>query len=321
MKILNKLSMQRGKAIPKAKKLIQQPIKSSQASENNLPPFDFEAMTPISLELYGLGEVVLSSQSDLMTDIFELIKIIDCFSVSCSETEITGVHKLEQRSSFKEPVIDLQVTIANDTSLNNKKHVYAFLDNARRIILTEDYCINDYFDELIRKLTELSIDLDDQIKDQKNLKGDDSYLINDKHINRITFAKVIDKFSKISPPRNTICMFSVNSIHGRYDVKSIEKRKAIDILGGKYMSEKEFTGNYLVNKITFEDIEQQLEFLLDGQKVKVFIVDKEWISKFNAGEIKLAKNDRIKARAKIEHSPLNNKPVAYYFVKVLGVNI
>lgn len=321
MNIRNNKSIKRSKALPKVKKSITLPRETTRKSETNLPLHDLEAMSPISLELYGLNEIVLSSQSDLITDIYELIRIIDCFAFSCSETDITAVHQIDQRSTFKEPVINLQVTIANDTSVYNKKHVYAFADKVRRVILTEDYCTNDYFDELIIKLTELSIDLDDKIKDQINLKRDDNYVINDKHINRKNLPNIIDKFSRITAPRNTNSLFSINSIYGRYDVKSIDKRKAIDILGGKYMSAKEFTGNYLVNIIIFEDIDQQLEFLLDGQKVKVYIVDKEWISDFNAGDVKLAKNDRIKARAKIEYSPLTNKPVAYYFVQILGVNI
>jgi len=106
-----------------------------------------------------------------------------------------------------------------------------------------------------------------------------------------------------------------------YCIKAIQKRKAIDVLGGVYIDSNCIDVNFIVNKIAFEDIQNKLEFILDGTPVKVFITDKQWIKMFNNHNIKIAKGDKIKAKALIERSPLSNKIVAYHLVEIVGINV
>jgi len=284
-----------------------------QSSPPTPHPYAADLGNQIHLRIHGTEELSLSGQLDQFKNIFESLQQMDDFILSCSDIAIKSVHRIDQSSTFKEPKINIFFELSNN-SPDIHNIIYAYLDKCRRAICCCDYCSPDYFDDLIRVITELSIEFDEQA-------NQNSYLCHVKSINRIKLAKVIEKMSLVKSNCTTKWVFDVHSAAGDYAFKTIEKRRAIDLLGGKYMDDKLVTGNFIVNKLTFEDIESRLEFMLDGNSVHVFIVDKQWVSKFNNHEIAIAKSDRIKAKTKIERSPLNIKIAAYYFVQILGVNI
>lgn len=315
---MEKMAKRHKVGVMKSKKVCPAPTKADAVqpptSVSSTSPVSTETMTQLSLRVHGLDNLELAGQLKHVKSVYETVQALNIFLLSCSDVLINSSHRLDPTSLIHDAKVNVHLEILNSSDDNNFIHVYSFLNKGRHVILTCDYSSADYFDTLIRTLTELSVELDEHI----NMEG---YLCHNKCINRIELAKVIDKFSRIRALRNTNYTFDIGTVSKYFGVKAIEQRKAIDLLGGKYIDKNCITGTFIINKIAFKDIENKQEFILDGTPVNVFITDKQWINIFNNHDIKIAKGDRIKAKAIIERSPLNNKIVAYYFVEIKGINI
>jgi hypothetical protein len=178
------------------------------------------------------------------------------------------------------------------------------------MILTHNYNQKNFFDELVRKITELVIDVNNKV--HVNLKFE--YV---SHPNKISLAKAVEKLSCINESLNGDHIFGIKSpFVGSYLVKAIEKCKAVNLVGGLFKSQKKEFGEFIVKTINFLNIESKLVFLFDGSPVNVYIIDEKWTSLFNDEKIKLTKNERIRTKYYVERSYLTNKIVAYYFTDI-----
>jgi hypothetical protein len=273
----------------------------------------------LTVACHGLETLTMKGLAFFFTSFLIAIKEVDEFLLLCLDFDVTVRHNPNLSTCFNKIEFNYQLLFdkRNDESIHNILLYY--LEKGRHAIFTADFSNNDFMVKLLRIITDLSVEIDDKIKFQLELFDRDSY--DNKIINRVKLAKVIETVTHIKDISTNKITLTFFDYHIEYNVVSYVKLFALDLLGGKFNDDKPVTGNFILSKIPFSNIEKKSVFSLDKTPVPVFIVDKKWISKFNAGEVKLAKNDRFKVLAIAERSPLSNKYVVYYFIEIKGINI
>lgn len=272
---------------------------------------DTTKLNHIEIKLSLLDEYVQSGQVKYFIAVTNVMEHIDKTLLKCLESRIklSYEHKFEITSQLNLVKTSVNVDIKSDCKLNGLSNLYEFLHRGRHVILTHEYNGPNYFNELVRKLTSMAIDIDSKI-----IMNDNPFP--EKHIDLVSLAYSIEWLSKIKSHRNNNIVFGVNSPFGDYNVSPIGHHKALKILGGLKESKDISEFHFIVKTVNFENVESKLVFLLDGKSVNVYIHDKDWIGDFNNKLIKLTKGERIRAKYKIVRSPLTKKVVAYLLTKI-----
>lgn len=268
----------------------------------------------ISVECPGLDKLSLSQISKFERSLFLAIERVNAFLVDSLEGNFEVTHKLDVNSPFNSPKINIALEDTDDLDADKIDAFYCYLAKAGHAIFTADYQGSQWDDVLMKLLTETAIEAEELILRQTKL-------FDTKILNRVALSKAIEKVTAIeSVGKNGL---GINLLFGNFEcaITSLSRRKAEDLLGGKWLDKDPQTGDFVVSRIPFESIQKRSEFLLDGLPVTVFITDMKWIKNFNAGKVKLAKNDKIRAKFLIERSPVSKKPVAYYFTEVSGPDL
>lgn len=267
----------------------------------------------IRLVCNGLGEASLNKLAQYNKILYETVMAVDKALLNSLEINVSFRHTIDDDCIYREPVFNVHLDAKDANSEKSHNIICEYLEKGRRAIYTADYQTNDFFDLLIAKITEYSIEADELIFSQPYMITRE-YII--KHINKVTLAKAVEKVTSLLDLNKNGIVFTVCAAQNPYDVKSSTKRKADDLLGGRYVDKKPVTGDFIVSKINFSNIEKGAVFMRDGSPITVFITDKKWITSFNAGKITLAKDEKIKAVAMVERSPVTNKKVVYYFTEI-----
>jgi hypothetical protein len=266
----------------------------------------------ICIKPYCFDEYLQDGQLDYLSKVFGAARAVDVALLKSihSSVSLHHEHRNDKSSPYESSKVTISIDVKSQHQVDAQKSVLEYLHRGRQTILTHDFNQKNYFDELLRKITELVIDVNYKVHVNPNLEYDS-------HANRISLAKAIEKLSGIKRPLNGDCIFGIYSpIVGSYNVKAIDKCKADNLLGGRYMSKRKEVGVFIVKTIDFTNIESKLVFLFDGTPVNVYITDEIWIKLFNDQKIKLTKDKKIKAKYLVERSPLTNKIVAYYFTDI-----
>ena len=262
----------------------------------------------LNIECQGLENFSIMQVSNFTRSLFASIEKIDNFLIQSLEGDYTCRHHVDIASTFAKPIVDILLSSSEDLEQNKKDMVYDFLARGRDAVLSTNYQKDDCVDGLLMALTEFALEADEVLHPQ-------TQLFDSKILNRVALTQVIEKLTSIQNVGKNGLSFSLTSGNHQAVIASLVKKKAEDLLGGKSVDKKPQLGNFVVGKIHFTNIEKRCEFLLDGHAVPVFITDKKWIKDFNLGKIRLAKDDRIRARALIERSPVTKK-VVYYFIEI-----
>lgn len=268
-----------------------------------------EGKLETKIEIHGVENYSINSYLHHCKNIFTAIQSADYFLANALEVGIECQHDLDKKSAFSMPSINLRYSVNTRASENACNVINQYLNEGRKLLFSTNYDNRDNIEELIVKINEKCIEVNVALNDQK-------YLFHDKVINRVELAKIIEIITSVKAFRNDEYACKITCDNNIYSIKSFEKIKALDLLGGKFVDEKSFTANFVVFDIPFGNIENKAKFTLDGSIVTVFIADKAWIEKFNNRQISLTKDQPIKAVTKIERSPLTKNPIAYYFVSI-----
>jgi len=155
------------------------------------------------LKIHGLGNLPLTRQLKHVQGVYDALQNIDVFLLSCSDVSIKCTHQLDQNSSIQEAQVNIFINVHNSKISNDSNAIYSFLDKGRQAILISDYSLADYFETLVRTLTKLSTEFDKQVNTD--------VLCNDKCINKVKLARVIEALSRVNGVRNTDYTFEISS--------------------------------------------------------------------------------------------------------------
>lgn len=268
----------------------------------------------IIVECPGLDKLSLSQVAKFERSLFLALEKVNGFLIDSLDGDIEISHRLDVNSPFNAPKINIALEDTDNLDGANIDALYCYLAKCGHAIFTADYQGTEWDNVLMQSLTEAAIEAEELTLSQTKL-------FDTKILNRVALCKAIEKVTSIEcVGKNGL---GINLLCGNFEsaITALSKRKAEDLLGGKWLEKVPQTGHFIVSRIPFESIQKRCEFLLDGHPVAVFITDMKWIKQFNAGKIKLAKNDRIQAKFFIERSPVSKKAVAYYFTEVSGPNL
>ena len=295
---------------------------SKESQKSNLSPIERdtvqEIITPaatkmnqIEIKMLLIDEYVQSGQLIYLVAVLNAIEHIDKTLLKCLDRQIKVSHdrRLVTIGLFNIAKVNVNIDIKSESKFNGLANLYEFLHYGRRTILTHNYNGYNFFNELVKTLTSIAIDIDSKI-----ILTDNAFP--EKDIDLVSLAYSIEWLSKIKKHRNNNIIFGIDSPFGDYNVSPIGHHNALSLLGGlkenKELSEYYFT----VKTVNFENIESKLKFLLDGKSVDVYIHDQNWINDFNNRKIKLTKGERLKAKFRLVISPLTKKVVAFLFIKI-----
>lgn len=267
----------------------------------------------VAVNIANFDYFPLKKLANIIKKIFTAIVKIDTFVVNCLDANIAIIHRVSPDSSFDKITINYFINTKMDFGDQEMEIVTDYVDKSRHLLFDMLGHGNVDLDGMIREMTPLAIDVDEKINKQRQI-------FDHKIINRVAMATVAECISMACINRKEVIPLKVSSREYSVEIEKMNKLDAVEMLGGKSISDISYSANFLAGKINFENIEKRADLILDGRKVPAFFTDKKWIAKFNAGKIKLAKNDRIRSKCLIEQSPISKHPV-YYLVKIEGVNI
>lgn len=282
-----------------------------QDTEHQLIDHEPTITNQIVIKLTLFDEYVQSGQLKYLADVLNVLEHIDKTLLKCLDNriEVLPIHTIESSSQYNTSIINVYLEIKTESKYNALASLHEFMHRGRHTILTHDYNNPNFFSELVRKLTEMAIDID------RKIDPFDDWCPT-KNIDLVSLAYSIEGLSKLKKHRKNNFVFGINSPFGNYDVSPIGHHKALKLLGGLTEGKNISEYNFIVKTVNFENIQSKLIFLLDGKSVNVYIYDKKWIKKFNDKKIQLTKGMRLKSKFKILKSPLTQKIVAYLLTDI-----
>jgi hypothetical protein len=252
--------------------------------------------------------------------LFVALRKMDTFLLNSLKDNVYIEYNPDTTFAYFDKKLNYEITSSTCNDDYSQNVTVNYLKNGRKAILTFDYNCENILARLSNVIKNMVAETDHNLMNPKLLFEKGEIKEKEKLINQIELARVIEKVTGMKKIKDCNIIFKVIDNDFMYDVKNYNKiLTAKELLGGNFIDPKTDIIEFTVGKVPINNIEKRCELLLDGKPKAVFIVDKKWIAKYDdTKKIKFGKDDIIRARVKIEISPVTKKPVVYYLVEILS---